>query len=270
MSFRRYILVLLALCFTFTVRAQEQMRLYEEAQEAYEYGWFEKADSLLSGQVGRFTGETRMGVLRLLALCNLNMDRPEVAESWVSRLLAQDPYYRPYNDFPRFTEMVGRIRAGKSATITTASQQAESIEEAPVPVTLITEEMIRNVGARTLKEALVAFVPGMTDVAANEEMNVAMRGIYSSGQEKILIMLDGHRLNSYSTNTASPDFSISLEKVKQIEVLRGPASSLYGGVALTGVVNVITKEGSDVDGLMAKVAGGRAGPVRGDLLLGTG
>ena len=268
MSIRRYILALGALVITLSAYAQEEVRLFEEAQEAYELGWFEKADSLLSGHENSFRGETWMGVLRLLALCNLNMDRPEAAQTWVSKLLAQDPYYRPYNDFPRFTEMVNRIKAGKSATITTASRQAESIEEAPVPVTLITEEMIRRVGARTLKEALVAYVPGMTDVAANEEMNVAMRGIYSSGQEKILIMLDGHRLNSYSTNAASPDFSISLEKVKQIEVLRGPASSLYGGVALTGVVNVITKEGSDVDGIMAKVSGGSYGTVRGDLLFG--
>ena len=87
----------------------------------------------------------------------------------------------------------------------------------------------------------MAYVPGMTDVASNDEQNIAMRGIYSSYQEKILILLNGHRLNSYSTNTATPDFSISLEKVKQIEVLRGPASSLYGNVALTAVVNLITK-----------------------------
>jgi iron complex outermembrane receptor protein len=40
-----------------------------------------------------------------------------------------------------------------------------------------------------------------------------------------------------------------LDKLKQIEVLRGPASSLYGGVALTAVVNLITKQGIDVDGI---------------------
>ena len=268
MRIRRYITALCVLFLPFGVRAQEESHLLEQAQEAYEFGWFAKADSLLSGSVSAFSGEDRIGVFRLLALCNLNMDRPQVAESWVSRLLAVDPYYRVYNDVPRFTEMLNRLRDGKSASITTASQQAESIEEAPVPVTLITEEMIKRIGARNLKEALVAYVPGMTDIACNEEMNVAMRGIYSSGQEKILIMLNGHRLNSYSTNTASPDFSISLDKVKQIEVLRGPASSLYGGVALTGVVNIITKEGSDVDGFMARVSGGNYGQVRGDLLFG--
>lgn len=268
MSVKRYIFTLFVLFFSFAALAQEDNHLFEQAQEAYELGLFQKADSLLAPAAGTFGGETRIGVYRLLALCNLNMDKPQVAETWVTRLLAVDPYYRVYNDVPRFTEMVNRIRAGKAATITTASQQAESVEEAPVPVSLITEDMIQRIGARTLKDALVAYVPGMTDIACNEEMNVAMRGIYSSGQEKILVMLDGHRLNSYSTNTASPDFSISLEKVKQIEVLRGPASSLYGGVALTGVVNIITKDGSDVDGVLVKAGGGSYGQVRGDLLFG--
>ena len=268
MSIRRYIFALCILCLPFAVKAQETTRVYERAQEAYEFGLFQKADSLLAGAENSFKGETRIGVYRLLALCNLNMDRPQEAEAWVAKLLAVDPYYSVYNDVPRFTQLVNRLKAGKTATITTASQQAESIEEAPVPVTLITEDMIKSVGARNLKEALVAYVPGMTDIACNEELNVAMRGIYSSGQEKILIMLNGHRLNSYSTNAASPDFSMSLDKVKQIEVLRGPASSLYGGVALTGVVNVITKDGSDVDGLMAKASVGSYGQVRGDLLFG--
>jgi len=268
MSIKSYIIALFLVCCSWAVRAQDDSHLYESALEAYELGLFEKADTLLARSVNSFHGEDRIGVYRLLALCNLNMDKPDVAESWVTRLLAVDPYYRVYNDVPRFTEMVNRLRAGKTATITTASQQAESIEEAPVPVSLITEDMIERVGARTLKDVLVAYVPGMTDIASNEEMNVAMRGIYSSGQEKILIMLNGHRLNSYSTNTASPDFSISLEKVKQIEVLRGPASSLYGGVALTGVVNIITKEGSDVDGFELKASGGNYGQVRGDLLFG--
>lgn len=268
MSFKRYIAALLILLLPYAVRAQEEIHVYEAAQEAYELGQFEQANALLTGSIASFKGETRIGVYRILALCNLNMDQPEVAEKWVSSLLAVDPYYSVYNDTPRFAELVNRLKAGKTATITTASQQAESIEEAPVPVTLITEEMIRSVGARNLKEALVAYVPGMTDIACNEELNVAMRGIYSSGQEKLLIMLNGHRLNSYSTNAASPDFSISLEKVKQIEVLRGPASSLYGGVALTGVVNIITKDGSEIDGFMAKVSGGNYGQLRGDLLFG--
>ena len=109
---------------------------------------------------------------------------------------------------------------------------------------------------------LAAYVPGLNIIDCNDDINIAMRGIYSSTQEKILIMLNGHRLNSYATNTAAPDFSISLENVKQIEVLRGPASSLYGDVALTGVVNIITKQGADVDGVLAKLGVGNYGQIK--------
>ena len=268
MSINRYILTFFILLSACVTRAQDDATAYERALEAYEFGYFEKADSLLKKMVGGLKGEVQIGAYRLLALSNLNMDKPEVAEMYVSKLLTIDPYYKVYNDAPRFTDMVERLKAGKSTTITTASQQAESIEEAPVPVTVITEEMIQNIGARTLKDVLLTYVPGMTDIASNEEMNIAMRGVFSSGQEKILILLNGHRLNSYSTNAATPDYSMSLEKVKQIEVLRGPASSVYGGVALTGVVNIITKEGSDVDGMKVKGTVGNYGQLQGDFLFG--
>jgi iron complex outermembrane receptor protein len=108
----------------------------------------------------------------------------------------------------------------------------------------------------------------MNLIDCNDGINIAMRGIYSNMQEKILFLLNGHRLNSYLTNAAQPDFSMSLEKIRQIEVLRGPASSVYGGVALTAVVNIITKQGADVDGIRAKAEGGNHGQLRGDILIG--
>lgn len=267
MSIIRYILILLFGLYSFVLCAQDAS-VYEKALEAYEFGHFEQVDSLLKDVANELKGENRVNAYRLLALSSLNMDKQDEAERYVAQLLSVDPYYKAYNDAPRFADMVESLKGGKSATIFTASQQAESLEEAPVPVTLITEEMIHRTGVRTLKEALITFVPGMTDVASNEEMNIAMRGVFSSSQEKILILLNGHRLNSYSTNAATPDYSMSLEKVKQIEVLRGPASSIYGGVALTGVVNIITKAGSDVDGVKVKGTVGNYGQLKGDILFG--
>ena len=159
----------------------------------------------------------------------------------VSLLLKENPYYSvSLNDSERFADMVRNQQSGK-VTLVTASQQAETLEEAPVPVTIITEEMIRAIHARDLRDVLCAYVPGMTPVEG-EEANLSMRGINAYSQENILILLNGHRLNSRCTNSESPDYRINLEKLKQIEVLRGPASSLYGNVALTAVVNLITKE----------------------------
>lgn len=269
---REWIFVFFLLLMSSIVRAQVENNLrqvYMQAEEEYNIGHFDASIQLLDGNMANFSGALKTSVYRLLSLCYLGKDCVRDAERYASLLLKEDPYYSAsIHDPLRFADMVSRLKRGEEVTITTASQQAESIEEAPVPVTLITEEMIKASGARNLKEALIAFVPGMTDIESNEEMNIAMRGIYSSGQEKILIMLNGHRLNSYSTNTSRPDFSISLDKVKQIEVLRGPASSLYGGVALTAVVNIITHSGHEINGAKMKVGVGNHGQIKSSFLFG--
>lgn len=133
-------------------------------------------------------------------------------------------------------------------TVVSASKEEESVDDAPSPVTVITARMIEQSGAKTLKELLTLYVPGMTLVQDHNESNVSMRGIYGSSQQKILILQDGHRLNSRAYSAAPPDFAISLEKIKQIEVLRGPGSSLYGNIALTGVINLVTKRGEELNG----------------------
>ena len=243
--------------------------LYNQASNDYDLGRIEQAEKILAGNISSFPAELLPNVYRLLSLCCLATDREREAQNYVELLLNENPYYSStINDTPRFTDMVESVKAGRVGTITTASSQLETLSEVPVPTTLITEEMIRNSGARNLQEVLAAYVPSMHIVDCNDDINIAMRGIYSNGQEKILIMLNGHRLNSFCTNIAAPDFSLSLDKLRQIEVLRGPASSLYGGVALTAVVNLITKQGADVDGLEAKGSVGSYGQWRGNLLLG--
>ena len=243
--------------------------IYDEAEKEYRIGRIEQAKTLLLNNMVSFESNLKESAYRLLTLCYLGEDNVEEAEKTAVLLLQQDPYYSASPQDPiRFVDIIERIKTGLSATITTASSQAEALSEVPVPVTLITEEMIHNSSARNLQEVLATFVPSMSIVDCNDDVNIAMRGIYSNGQEKILIMLNGHRLNSYCTNIASPDFSISLEKIKRIEVLRGPASSLYGGVALTAVVNIITKQGVDVNGVMVKGSIGNYGQLRGDIVLG--
>ena len=140
-----------------------------------------------------------------------------------------------------------------------ASGQAEPLSEVPAPVTVINSDMITNIGARTLKDVLITYVPGMTYVQSQSDMNVAQRGIYGRSQQKTLILLNGHRLNSQAYSNANPDFSISLDKLACIEVLRAPGSSLYGNVALTAVINLITKKGTDINGTEVSVSIGNYG-----------
>ncbi len=268
----RILIILLFLCASsLNAIAQESFlrQVYTQAENDYNLGRIEQASTALLDNMKAFQGNLRESSIRLLVLCWLGLDETEKAEEWTAKLLAEDPYYTASSQDPqRFIDMVENIKRGLTATITTASSHAESLAEVPVPTTLITEEMIHNCGGQNLQEVLAAYVPGMNIIDCNDDINIALRGIYSNSQEKILIMLNGHRMNSYCTNIASPDFSVSLEKIKQIEVLRGPASSLYGGVALTGVVNIITKHGADLDGVKVKAAIGNYGQMRGDLIFG--
>lgn len=249
-------------------RTQDNLSLYGQAVEAFEFGEFELVDSLLRQVAPALKGEQQINAYRLLTLSNLNMDRPEEAEAFAASILSIDPYYTAYGDSPRLTDLIAQLKNRKS-TIWAASKLSETPEEVPVPVTLITEEMIHASGARTLNDILLYYVPGVS-LIGSLEMNIAMRGVYGQTQETILVMIDGHRLNSPSTNSQALDYRIDLEKIKQIEVLRGPASSLYGNVALTAVVNIITKQGSEVNGAVLTAKAGTHQTFGGSFLYGRG
>ena len=267
---RTLALIILPCLFPCLLQAQELSGRdrYAAAETAYRDGRFKEAVGLLREGEDAYDEALRPNVCRLYALCHLAMDDTEQAEAYVRLLLKHMPYYALSLDDPaRFADLVEKNRVSRN-TLVTASQQLETLEEAPVPVTLITEDMIRAIGADNLKEVLATYVPGITAVEGNSELNIAMHGVYSSVQQKILVMLNGHRLNSRATNAQAPDYSISLDKVKQIEVLRGPASSLYGNAALTAVVNIITKDGHDADGISVKAGIGSFGTCKADVLAG--
>lgn len=267
---RTLALIILPFLFPCLLQAQELSGRdrYAAAETAYRDGRFKEAVGLLREGEDAYDEALRPNVCRLYALCHLAMDDTEQAEIYVRLLLKHMPYYALSLDDPvRFADLVEKNRVSRN-TLVTASQQLETLEEAPVPVTLITEDMIRAIGADNLKEVLTAYVPGITAVEGNSELNIAMHGVYTSEQQKILVLLNGHRMNSRATNVQAPDYSISLDKVKQIEVLRGPASSLYGNAALTAVVNIITKEGKDVDGISVKAGIGSFGTYKADVLAG--
>lgn len=264
----RFFILSIVLAAAIQVNAQDSGVLLQDATEAYEMGNFELMETVLADKVDYFDDEDQLQAYRLLALSCLFRDMPDEAGRYAEKILSLDPFYSAYGDSPRFAALLSKLKKGRS-TVTTASKMAESVEEVPVPVTLITQEMIKASGAAKLQDILMLYVPGLSEISSLED-NVAMRGVYGLGQETMLVLLDGHRLNSQSSNSESFDFRNSVDKIKQIEVLRGPASSLYGNVALTAVVNIITKSGSDVDGMHVSALTGSNGAAGGTMYLGNG
>lgn len=270
-----YIIVLLLLACPNGTQAQkatheDNAQVLEHAEEDYRIGRFDRVLDVLGSRMHGFQQSDRQKALRLVALCYLAQDDEAKAEEYARQLVEANNYYAGVDDPIRFQEMVERLRGGRAVTVTTASSVAEGIEEAPVPVTIITAEMIENLGYnKNLSHILAAYVPGMTDVMAEWEENIAMHGAFARDQELILVMENGHRLNNHTYNSCSLDYSLSTEKIDRIEVLRGPASSLYGNVALSAVVNIITKQGADVNGIKAKYGYGTFKTHKADITMGT-
>jgi outer membrane receptor for ferrienterochelin and colicin len=143
--------------------------------------------------------------------------------------------------------------------LVTATKRPTSLRKAPAIATIITADEIRNMGARNLLDVL-KMVPGF-GVSTNEfgTMMIEVRGVRTSVSEKILVMIDGHSLNR-NTNGSAFVYNVAsklpVENIKQVEVIRGPGSALYGNSAFVATINVITRNAEEINGLEVKAGGG--------------
>ena len=143
--------------------------------------------------------------------------------------------------------------------ITVATRTPQPVRKAPAIASVITARQIRDMGARNLRDILT-MQPGIG--VSRNAFGVFMyevRGIRTQLSEKILVMIDGHSLNK-SIITGSALYRIfndmPVDNIKQIEIIRGPGSALYGANAFVGVINIITRDAADIDGLELKASGG--------------
>ena len=252
-------------------RMSTTRQIYNQAESDYDIGRIDQAISVLQANIDSFEGTLRQSAYRLLALCYLSQDKDDEARIYAERLVKLNNYYNATGDPARFQDIISQLKGGIITTITTASSQSETINEAPAPITIITAEMIEELGYnKNLNQILATYVPGMAEITSrNGGTNLSMHGVYSWKQELILIMENGHRLNTRFDNCGPTSYSISTEKIDHIEVLRGPASSLYGNVAVSAVVNIITKSGRTADGIKAKYGYASYNTHRADLMVGT-
>jgi len=131
------------------------------------------------------------------------------------------------------------------SVLTIASRRAEPIEQAPAVAQVITKEDLERNGVRTLGEAL-SMLPGFYMSSREWGTQPYLRGVSNS----ILFLYDSVPLTSDNTKTINPlDEELSLYNIERIEVIRGPGSVLWGPDAFAGIVNIVPKQGRDVDGV---------------------
>ncbi len=125
-------------------------------------------------------------------------------------------------------------------SIVTASRVEESASKAPGTVEVITKKQIEQRGYRFLEDALKD-LPAFYVMSASDAVTynrITVRGI--KGNNKFVILQNGIRISSPTGEDVPVAGNFPLYNVKQIEIVYGPASALYGADAFTGVINLIT------------------------------
>lgn len=146
--------------------------------------------------------------------------------------------------------------------VSTATKTSVNLEDAPAIMTVVTRDEIELWGYQSVAEALhhvVGFY--LTDDHILPDVGVrGMTGGLRAEAGLVKVMIDGR---SVAYRTTSGNWLgvelIPMGSIKQIEILRGPASALYGADAFLGVVNVITLDPEQVRPLRARVAAGATG-----------
>lgn len=160
----------------------------------------------------------------------------------ISRLLmADDGKYVGYDILSKDIEELINIKVD---TVSSASKTDEKIRYAPAAVTVFNRYQIEAFGCRTLADIL-NLIRGFYITYDYNYHYAGIRGLYKPGDynSRILLLIDGHQINDniYDQAFIGTDFLLDIDLIDRIEVIRGPASSLYGGNALFGVINIITR-----------------------------
>jgi iron complex outermembrane receptor protein len=137
-------------------------------------------------------------------------------------------------------------------TITTASKYAENIDDTPSTVIVITQQQIEERGYTNLLQVLES-LPSIdvqryaSQVTAEQ---ISIRGIPKNNG--FLILQDGIRISSPVGEPIPIHDNFPIYNAKQIEIMYGPASVMYGADALTAVINIITETGEELEGATIK------------------
>jgi iron complex outermembrane receptor protein len=165
---------------------------------------------------------------------------------------AQDPQQATGGSDVDLVEAMTELEAQLDQMVISITKTKQRAEKAPAVITVVNAEEIQARGYRSLADVLRT-VPGFYDVYDLATHNVGVRGVNGGARASgnvIKVMIDGMPVDfSPTTGNFFGEELIPLAVVERVEIIRGPASALYGANAFLGVVNVITKKGESLPGV---------------------
>jgi len=155
-----------------------------------------------------------------------------------------------------FSQTTVRDSVRLDEVVVTGSKIGISRKIVPLSVSQISKQEIENSGQMNILPALNSYVPGIFvterntlgfGVASTAAGSITMRGISSSPNTDVLVMIDGNPQYQGIFGHPLSDAYVASD-VEKVEIIHGPASILYGSNAMAGVINIITKKQNE-DGL---------------------
>jgi iron complex outermembrane receptor protein len=217
-------------------------------------------------------------VLSMSALCLLEIDLPSaLAQPESERSVPSDksaetpagessaePETQPISELELLKEEKSLALEEESVSIAREMYpgKTQPISQAPASVYVITDEDIRHSGAIDLPTVLRR-IPGMEVMQmTGADFNVSTRGNNQTLANKLLVLVDGRSIyEDIQGQVWWKAIPVTLPEIKRIEVLKGPASVLYGFNAFDGVINIVTKSAREMKGTTLQFGGGEFGTI---------
>lgn len=230
-----------------------------EAEKRYTRGNFDEVFALLLPCADKgFTEKARIQALRILSMTYLAIDSLQQSSRTINQLLTLNPKYEPdFNASPRYKSLFQQVRDSQEQVIqvTSVSKKAENILYVPATVVVLTGKDFEQRGYQSLEQALHD-LPGFDVMKGNGPgySNFYQRGYRSISNDRTLMLIDGVEENDLASSNVPISQQYALSDIDRIEVIYGPASTLYGANAFVGVINVITKSFRNLPGPSKQIA----------------
>ena len=141
--------------------------------------------------------------------------------------------------------------------VTSITKMPMSLNKSPVTAYVISQDEISRKGYRFLTDILKN-IPDIhvANLASTEKAGVEIyiRGIFAN--DKITVLVDGNKIKAPTGEPTAFFQTMPLIDVKQVEISLGGASSIYGGDAMLGTINLVTETGEGIHGVKVKATGG--------------
>ncbi len=223
----------------------------KNASEDYNYGNFEGVIQIINKCI--YTGfdeKQQVEGFRLLAKTFLAIDNDSSASVAVGELLKINPKFQPdyLSDPPRFIEILERfIRRNNAQVVVSVSKKEENVSEAPATVILLSAKEFKRRGYNDYEQVLHD-MPGFDISRSNGNLytHAYQRGYRSINTNRTLFLVDGVEENDLWSSNVYLSRQYSVSDLKGIELVYGPASTMYGSNAFLGVINIIHNQPQDM------------------------